>query len=248
MTQWIVFLPMRNTERVIVYSALAGIAAVCFLRGAEPRAVAINAPVPSDLGPADALILSGKDSNLTLKNGDGRISFGDHATAKVWSIGAVSSDKIMKLLLKSDRFDQERKSLEETAKGKDDDFRKRYTELEAKYKDLDPKAPGFEAGKQEVEAFFKEVELWRKEIGEKLGRLQAEQIEKAYREMTAAVDVVSDRIKVDMVLRFVPTAQPFDSQSPADAMLQVQLRPFLHYPETIDLTAELIKELSLKEE
>jgi hypothetical protein len=28
----------------------------------------------------------------------------------------------------------------------------------------------------------------------------------------------------------------------------VQVRTFLHYPETIDLTPELIKELSLKDE
>ena len=189
---------MRNTERVIVYSALAGIAAMSFLRGAERNASAVPEPTPSDLGPADAVILTGKDTNLTLR--------------------------------------------------KDEDFRKRYTELETKYKDVDPKAPGFEGGRQEVEGFFKEVEAWRKEIGEKLGKLQAEQIEKAYREMTAATDVVADRNKVDIVLRFVPTSQPFTSNSPADAMLQVQVRTFLHYPETIDLTPELIKELSLKDE
>ena len=231
---------MRNTERVIVYSALAGIAAMSFLRGAERNASAVPEPTPSDLGPADAVILTGKDTNLTLRNVE--------ATAKAWSIGAVGSDKIMKLLLTSERFEDERKRLEETAKSKDEDFRKRYTELETKYKDVDPKAPGFEGGRQEVEGFFKEVEAWRKEIGEKLGKLQAEQIEKAYREMTAATDVVADRNKVDIVLRFVPTSQPFTSNSPADAMLQVQVRTFLHYPETIDLTPELIKELSLKDE
>ena len=103
-------------------------------------------------------------------------------------------------------------------------------------------------GRAEVEGFFKEVEGWRKEIGEKLSKLQAEQIEKAYREMTAAVDVVADRAKVDIVLRFVPTAQAFESNTPADAMLSVQVRTFLHYPEAIDLTPELLKELSLKDE
>ena len=239
---------MRNTERVIVYSALAGIAAMSFLRGAERNASAVPEPTPSDLGPADAVILTGKDTNLTLRNVEGHLAFGEQATAKAWSIGAVGSDKIMKLLLKSERFEDERKRLEETAKSKDEDFRKRYTELETKYKDVDPKAPGFEGGRQEVEGFFKEVEAWRKEIGEKLGKLQAEQIEKAYREMTAATDVVADRNKVDIVLRFVPTSQPFTSNSPAVAMLQVQVRTFLHYPETIDLTPELIKELSLKDE
>ena len=163
-------------------------------------------------------------------------------------MGAVNSDKVMKLLLRSERFEEERKRLEEAAKGKDEEFRKRFQELEAKYKDLDPKSPDFEAGRAEVESFFKEVEAFRKETGDSLGKLQAEQIEKAYREMTAAVDVVGERTKVDLVLRFVPTAQPFDVSSPADAMLQVQVRTFLRYPEAVDITAEVMKELSLKDE
>ena len=239
---------MRSTERIVLWSALAGIAAFTLLRGAERAATAVPAPVPQDLGPADAVILTGKDANLQLRNADGRLAFGDQPTARAWSIGAVNSDKIMKLLLKSERFEDERKRLEETAKGKDEEFRKRYAELETKYKDLDPKSPDFEAGRAEVEGFFKEVEGWRKEIGEKLSKLQAEQIEKAYREMTAAVDVVADRGKVDMVFRFVPTAQAFEANTPADAMLGVQVRTFLRYPEAVDLTPELLKELSLKDE
>lgn len=102
---------MRNTERVIVYSALAGIAAMSFLRGAERNASARPEPTPSDLGPADAVILTGKDTNLTLRNVEGHLAFGEQATAKAWSIGAVGSDKIMKLLLKSERFEDERKRL-----------------------------------------------------------------------------------------------------------------------------------------
>ena len=98
--------------------------------------------------------------------------------------------------------EEERKRLEESAKGKDEEFRKRYSELEAKYKDMDPKSPGFEAGRAEVEGFFKEVEGWRKEFGEKLSKLQAEQIEKAYREMTTAVDVVAVDV-VDQVIALI---------------------------------------------
>jgi hypothetical protein len=154
----------------------------------------------------------------------------------------------MKLLLKSERFEEERKRLEEGAKTQDDEFRKRYSELETKYKDLDPKSPDFEKGRTEVEGFFREVEEWRKGIAGRLSKLQAEQIEKAYREMTAAVDVIADRSRVDLVYRFVPTAQAFETETPADAMLAVQVRTFLRYPEAVDLTAEILKELSLKDE
>lgn len=239
---------MRNAERIVLWSAIAGIAAASLLRGAGRPAVADPVPVPEDVGPADAVILKGKDANLQLRNAEGRLAFGDQPTARLWSLGAVNSDKVMKLLLKSERFDDERKRLEETAKSKDEEFRKRYGELESRYKDMDPKSPDFESGRSEVEGFFKEVESWRKEITDRLARLQAEQIERAYREMTAAVDVVADRGKVDLVLRFVPTGQAFESGNPGDAMLQVQVRTFLHYPESVDLTPELLKELSLKDE
>ncbi len=239
---------MRITERVFLYGALTALAAVVFVRASERPATASAEPAPADLGPADALILTGKSGNLTLRNADGRLAFGEQATAKAWSVGAVNSDKVMKLLLKSERFEEERKRLEEQAKSKDEEFRKRYGELEAKYKDMDPKSPDFENGRKEVEGFFGEVESWRKEISQKLQKLQAEQMEKAYREMVSAVDVVSERQKVDLVVRFVPTSQTFESGNAADAMMQVQVRTFLRYPEAMDLTPELMKELSLKDE
>ena len=92
---------MRTTERLFVYGTLAALGAAFFLRGTERAADATARPAPSDLGPADAVILSGKDANLSLRNDGGRIAFGEQPTAKVWSMGAVNSDKVMKLLLKS---------------------------------------------------------------------------------------------------------------------------------------------------
>ena len=215
---------MNTLARRAIPAAIAAAAAVALLAGTRPA------------------------DDVKLRMVDGHVAFGEQPTARIWSVGAVNSDKVMKLLLRSERFEEERKRLEEAAKGKDEEFRKRFQELEAKYKDLDPKSPDFEAGRAEVESFFKEVEAFRKETGDSLGKLQAEQIEKAYREMTAAVDVVGERAKVDLVLRFVPTAQTFDVSSPADAMLQVQVRTFLRYPESVDITAEVMKELSLKDE
>ena len=239
---------MRSAERALLWSALGALAAALLLRAPAREAVAVAPRMPADLGPADAVILTGKDANLQLRSADGHLAFGDHPTARAWSVGAVNSDKVMKLLLRSERFEEERKRLEEGAKTQDDEFRKRYSELETKYKDLDPKSPDFEKGRTEVEGFFREVEEWRKGIAGRLSKLQAEQIEKAYREMTAAVDVIADRSRVDLVYRFVPTAQAFETETPADAMLAVQVRTFLRYPEAVDLTPDIMKELSLKDE
>jgi hypothetical protein len=73
----------------------------------------------------------------------------------------------------------------------------------------------------------------------------ADQVEKAYRELTTAVDVVCDRRKIDLVYRFIPSVTPFESQDLGNAMIQVQARTFLRAPESIDLTADVMKELNL---
>ena len=73
----------------------------------------------------------------------------------------------------------------------------------------------------------------------------ADQVEKAYRELTTAVDVVCDRRKIDLVYRFIPSITPFESQDLGNAMIQVQARTFLRAPESIDLTADVMKELNL---
>lgn len=258
------FRAMKAKERFLVYGALAGLAALSALQFNSRTADANR--FATDLGPADALILTGKEKSLTLRNGEGRLQWGDQATAKAWSIGAVHSDKIMKALLKSDRLMEQRKSLEEEAKSKDEDFRKRYKDLETKFKDVDPKSPGAEDARKEMNAFFKDYNEWRSTIGHRFAKMEADQIEKAYRDLTSAVDLVADRQKIDLVLRFVPTAAKFETPSAKESsggeddeedtasnpvpmiMDQIRARTFLHYPEAIDLTAEVMKELGLKDE
>jgi Skp family chaperone for outer membrane proteins len=253
---------MHAKERFLVYGALAGLAALSALQFATRTADANR--FATDLGPADSVILTGKDRTLTLRNGDGRLQWGEQATAKAWSIGAVHSDRIMKALLKGDRLAEQRRSLEDEAKAKDEDFRKRYKDLESKYKDVDPKSPGAEDARKEMNAFFKDYNEWRSTIGHRFAKMEADQIEKAYRDLTSAVDLVADRQKVDIVLRFVPTAAKFDLPAPKSSededeadtatnpvpmvMDQIRARTFLHYPEAIDLTDEVMKELGLKDE
>ena len=59
------------------------------------------------------------------------------------------------------------------------------------------------------------------------------------------MDVVCDRRKIDLVYRFIPSVTPFESQDLGNAMIQVQARTFLRAPESIDLTADVMKELNL---
>ena len=96
-----------------------------------------------------------------------------------------------------------------------------------------------------MQALFERYQKWNAGMQAAQGKLMAEQVEKAYRELTAAVDTVCERRHVDIVYRFIPTALPFESADLGNAMIQVQARTFLHSPEALDLTAEVMKELNL---
>ena len=68
---------MRTTERVVLYTAIACLAAATFMRGTERHAVATAAAVASDLGPADAVISITKEDFLAMAAGelDGMMAF-----------------------------------------------------------------------------------------------------------------------------------------------------------------------------
>ena len=56
---------------------------------------------------------------------------------------------------------------------------------------------------------------------------------------------LADKAQIDLVYRYIPTSEPFMNSSVEQAMLQIQMRPFLRYPDSIDLTAKVLKELDL---
>lgn len=255
---------MQAKERIFVYGALAGLAAAVALQ--FPARTASADRYSTDLGPADSLILTGKSGNLTVRNADGHLQWGDQATSRALALGAVHSDRVLRALLKSERMADERKSLEEEAKSKDDDFRRRYKDLEEKYKDVDPKSPNFEDARKEMNAFFEEANSFRTTISTRFAKMRAGQYEKAYKDMVAAVDLVAERQKIDVVFRFVPTGYTFEMEKPeavegeemdeealssgmvAHTLDSIRARTFLRAPESVDLTDEVMKELGVKGE
>ena len=79
----------------------------------------------------------------------------------------------------------------------------------------------------------------------RMAQLQAEQLERSYRDLIEAVEVVADKAEIDLVYRYIPTSEPFMNSSVEQAMLQIQMRPFLRYPDSIDLTTRVLEELDL---
>jgi hypothetical protein len=206
-----------------------------------------------ELGPADALLLAappGAASDakpLALRNGAGRLSWGSEPGSRLFSIGLVHVDRILKGIIQSDRFVADRMKFDERAREAREDFERRFKAFEEKYPNPDPKSPDFEQVQREFAALQNEAQVWAARIQDIQSRMAAEQVEKAYKEMISAVEVVGDRRSVDIVYRFLPASKPFESLSLPDAMLQVQSRTMLRYPDSIDLTEDVVRELGLKE-
>lgn len=236
--------PFANASilAVALVAGAAGSLATLVISGSPASAVRI---APSDLGPADALILSGKDGALTLRNEGMRLSWGEGPTSRAFSAGCVQIDKLMTALLSSERFAEERKRFDEEAQSQGEEFEKRSRDLKSKYPDAKPTDPNFEDAKREFVQLQSEYEQWLASIQQIQAKHMAEQVEKAYRDLAAAVDVIADRKSIDFVYRFVPPENPFNSVDLAGAMMQVQARPFLRFPASVDITDDVLKELAL---
>ena len=145
--------PARRTERLIVVTSLvlSAAALAVSLRGAPGQPAVAASPLASDLGPADGLLLLGKDGKdpLRVSSQDGRIAWGDRSTNRVWSVAAVDIDKVMKKILEGSSYDVKRKELEERAKATEAEFTKRAEEVRAKF----PPNPDGSAPQEAARAF-----------------------------------------------------------------------------------------------
>jgi Skp family chaperone for outer membrane proteins len=235
---------MRNASRIIVPAVLIA-GGFLLAQFAMPRVADARATPAGDLGPTQAVLLEGKDGVMKLANNGGRPGWGDEPTAKSWSVGAVHVDKILKKLLDNKSYQDERARFDDEAKKQGLEFQKEMDGLKAEFGSKSKDDPDFPKGQAAVQALFERYQKWNAGVQAAQGKMVAEQVEKAYRELTTAVDVVCDRRKIDLVYRFIPSATPFESQDLGNAMIQVQARTFLRAPESIDLTADVMKELNL---
>ncbi len=239
---------MRPSTSFVACSVIAGgVGAIVALSLAGKPAVATHL-LPTDLGPADALILSGADGALTLANKGGRVAWSDSASARSYSVGCVCVDRVMKGILSSDRFAEERKKFDDEARTQGEEFDRKSKSLQEKYPDAKPSDPNFDEARREFQALQGEYEKWISILQKIQSKHMAEQVQQAYTELLAALDIVADRMKIDFVYRFTPPDRAFESVDLSDAMMQVQARPFLRYPSAIDITEELKKELGLPSE
>jgi hypothetical protein len=112
-------------------------------------------------------------------------------------------------------------------------------------KNISQDSPEFEEVRRKFGKLQQEQQLWEIDKRRQRGQLASSQIEKAYRDVIAAVEVVSDRHDIDIVYRFIPTADPFESTNPEQASQAVLARIALRYPDGLDITREVLEEMSL---
>jgi Skp family chaperone for outer membrane proteins len=217
-------------------------------RGAPSSLAVAGAPVPSDLGPAEGLLLGekGKDEPVRVTIADGRIAWGDRSTNRVWSVAAVDIDTVMKKILEGSSYMDARREAQEGAQAEEAEFNKRLAAIRERFS-LTENAPPPPEAQQELMALQQEYQRWLEGVRRRDEKLGAEQFEQGYRELVAAVETVSEKESIDIVFRFYPTAREFKAERMGEALSQIQARTFLKYPEAIDITPEVMKALNLSE-
>jgi Skp family chaperone for outer membrane proteins len=217
--------------------------AMLLLAGVITTAV-IGGNETGKLGPLDSITLAG-EKELTIKNADGHIAWGDDKTNKVWSIGFMEEGKALSHLLQTEHFLDKRNSLDDELKTQISEARAQMETLQAEGNLLDPDSPDAPAFRQRWEAAYGEFQKLQKLVAEVRATLMAEQMEAAYIELLEAVNVVSERMNIDMVFRFIPPDGEFEIATPDAVIMQIRLRTALRIPEGVDITDDVLVELGL---
>jgi len=196
------------------------------------------------LGPVDSITLAGEDE-LTIKNSDGHIAWGEEKTSTVWSIGFMETGKALSQLLQAGHFLDARDELNEELKEQIASARSLMESLREEGQNLDPESPEAPAFRQRWESAYGEFQKMQQLVAESRATLMSEQMQNAYNEILEAVNVVSERMNIDMVLRFIPPDGEFEQTTPDATIMQIRLRTALRLPEGIDITDDVLAELGL---
>jgi hypothetical protein len=209
---------------------------------------AIQAP---KLGPASSITLENTDAeSIVMQVVEKRLSWGKSPQKRVYSVGYVHIGKALSELLKGESFIEENQVLQEELQGAQQSLMEAFQSVQERMQGLTPDDSEFEAISKEGQGLLQQRDMLIQQANAAKATLGAEQVERAYRELVDAINVVADRLEIDMVHRFIPTDDPFEVQPGPGAfqaaMLQIRLRSVLRYPEDIDITSEVLDELGIE--
>ena len=228
--------------------------AVCTLFIADrfvPHVEADDAVKADPLGPAPSLTLENDDAEaVTVKVDQKRLAWGEGPQKRVYSSAYVHIGKPLSLLLQGDSFIEENQDLSEELQAAEQSLRDAAQSIQDRMQGLTPEDDGFESVNQEAQALMQQRNNFIQNANAAKASLGAQQVERAYKALIDAVNVVADRMDIDIVHRFIPTDDPFEvapgPQAFQNAMLQIRLRSLLRYPDGIDITSDVMEELGVE--
>lgn len=249
---------MRNSERIVIYSALAllGVFNLILLSGESSRAWAQvsgaeeGASAGEKLGPAESITLvdpKNESQSLELRNRKQHLAWGDETYHEARSMAFLHVGKAIYGLMASDAYaqpiEQVRSELTAEAKQRDSDLRARYDQLQT----LDPQDPTAAEQQNDFLKQREEFQRWLQQSQARIAKMEADALMRAYDEIVAAVDVVAERKKIDLVLRFLPNEldEGTEISTGDEAQLVIRGRTAVKYPEELDITNAVMEELSL---
>jgi Skp family chaperone for outer membrane proteins len=242
---------MNTRERVVIYSVLAVVlainAVVLLSRSGTPAFAEPLQNRLAELGPAERLILENADGEqVALHLEDGRLAWSEQPHDRAYSAAFVNIGKILRQLMQSEVYTEERQELMTELDEQEQEYREQLQDIQSNAQGLDQESEEFQQAYGRYMELAEEYREWQQEAIQQRGSLDAEHLERAYRELVVAVQVVADRADIDIVYRFIPTGQDFESNNPDQAMTEIRLRSALRYPDQLDMTDAVIEEMSLE--
>ena len=254
---------MKRRERTVIYSILGLLilSNITILTGASSAAFAHFERLLAPLGPATSLTLvddsatAGTEDatpakDVVLRNKDGAIAFGDSAAHRIYSLGFVDDRVIIDQLMKSEALNTRRDTLRIELQAKAKEYQDELASIEEQASRIDPQdnQEGIAQMHQMWTQLQEEFQAWQQTARARGNELEANALAESYREMVAAVDVISDRLGVDLVLRSIPTNDEFTTKDPQTVSVSIRMRTAVKMPEGIDITEAVMDELGLKPE
>ncbi|MCP3905573.1 MAG: OmpH family outer membrane protein [Planctomycetes bacterium] len=241
---------MSHRERAVIYCLLAVLVAVnaVLVLGKTGSVAIASTPAPPTTNAVESVALkaAGGGADLLLRNDRGRLAWGDGPSDRAHTQAFVFIGKILRQLMDSEQFQEDRERLFTELSDKEAEYREQLEEVGTRLKDMDPSSPEALRTNEEGNEIYRKYMEWQQAALAQRGAMDAEHLERAYREMTAAVEVVASRKGVDLVYRFIPTDEPFEADNPESAMNAIRLRTALLYPKDLDITDDVMEELSLE--
>lgn len=202
------------------------------------------------LGPAQSLTLADPENpeeTVELRQRNGHLSWDDQPYHAAYSIAFVHVGKPMFGLITSEPYQEPmnelRQELTEQGQERDAELRALAEQLQG----MDQQSPDFADLQRRFAQLRQQFQTWQQEAQQRLAKRDADMLLKAYDEVVAAVEVVADRKGIDIVLRFLPLDLDDGTEvlSPDQAQAVIRGRAALKYPDALDITNDIMEELSL---